>query len=126
MRNRRRIASAGAAVALALAGGLAMPTSASAATLTGSLYCDQNGTGTFGCNLTISGGTAPYTTTWSTGGGYASFTSTSTYSAQARCGVKNIWFWVKTDVRDVAGHTWSSGYYSMRCEYGWPDGPTVP
>jgi hypothetical protein len=122
MRTYRRIASAGAALALTLAGGLAMPNSASATTLTGSLYCAQNGSSTFGCTLTISGGTSPYTTTWATGGSYSSLTSTSTYSAQGNCGSKVFAFWVTASVRDAAGTTWNSGQYRMQCEYGWPNG----
>jgi hypothetical protein len=73
------------------------------ATLTMSMACDGGGGG-FSCDLTIGGGTAPYTTRWS--GLRVTFSSTSTYSAYGTCQAKSVS--VTATVRDSAGHQVSS------------------
>ncbi|MFL6138154.1 MAG: hypothetical protein ACJ74O_10185 [Frankiaceae bacterium] len=102
--DRRRAARAVvAAVGIALTGVTAAPAHATA--LTASLDCD----GTlpryhYYCALHISGGSSPYTTTWSAAHG--GFTSTSTTSAAGICTGSppaNTWNTVSATVHDSAG-----------------------
>ena len=106
MRKSHRVASAAAMVGVALIGALAVPTTASATALSGSLSCEVYSPGYFDCSLAITGGTPPYTTTW-TKGGFAYFTSTSTYGAEGNCNISKGGFSVSASVRDASGHTWS-------------------
>lgn len=113
MRKSQRVASATAMVGMALIGALVTPTAASATPLTGSLSC-QVASGTFDCSLTITGGTQPYTTTWSTRA-YVHLTSTGTYSASGYCTLSKGGD-VIADVHDAAGHTWS-GQSFIDCNF---------
>jgi hypothetical protein len=113
MRNYRRIASAGAAVALTLAGGLAMPASASATALSAQVRCGSGAKHAFDCDLTVSGGTLPYTTTWSSDSG-APFTYTDTYHALGTCTYNS--HTVQVSVTDSTGQN-VIVYSFFRCTY---------
>lgn len=116
----RRVGSAGAIAAFVVTAGLIMPASASAA-VSGSLSCYQNGKSTFACDLTLGGGYPPYTTTWTTAGGYSSLDYTDTYHVEGSCGSKIFAFHVTANVTDAAGSTFSKTA-DLQCVYGWTPG----
>ena len=112
MRGHRR-SSAGvatAAAAVCLAGVLAAPSASATGTtsLTASLGCDGGlGRSRFECDLAISGGTAPYSTSWS--GTKVVFSTTSTTYAAGYCQPDtpggNVYATVSATVWDSAGRT---------------------
>jgi hypothetical protein len=88
-------------------------------TLTASLSCDgTNGHWRFECWLTATGGTTPYTVTWS--GTNVSYATTSTTYASGYCtnGIpyNNIGVKVIATVRDSAGHS-ATASQSFLCYY---------
>lgn len=76
-----RVVAATLASGAALAGLPASAAMADTAPLTGDLICVPQGASIFECQLRITGGTAPYSTTWSG----ATFTETPTTAALGRC-----------------------------------------
>jgi len=76
-----RVVAAALASGAAFAGLPASAAMADTAALTGDVICVPQGASIFECQLRITGGTAPYSTTWSG----ATFTETFTTAALGRC-----------------------------------------
>jgi hypothetical protein len=74
-----------AATAALIAAGSAVPASATTALTVSLPSCHSPGSGDFECYLSISGGTAPYTTTWT--GTWVTYTETGPTYADGDCWV---------------------------------------
>lgn len=114
MTSRLRCGIAATTMAAALAGGLITAAPASATTLTAHMTCTTPTRKTFQCDLTIAGGTLPYSTTW-TGDGLEWFSYTDTYHAQGSCTFTS--HWVEARVTDAGGQAVDTyGYYACTVE----------
>jgi hypothetical protein len=112
-----------AAVALAVAGagmmlaGVVAAPPAAAATLTASLSCYSMSNWYFECYLTPSGGTAPYTATWSSANAAFSSTSSTYATGICRAGTSDyVSVTVNVTVRDSAGRA-TTASNSFLCYY---------